>query len=100
MAENTVQQVTAAEVKTAELQTRPAQTLEQSLDALYKFGGFDFLEDAIDGVKTLNPERKALRKIFLTDDSKKGERESLKKKLALWLNLVSESSDLEEMVAK
>ncbi|MCX6188254.1 MAG: type VI secretion system contractile sheath protein TssC, partial [Bacteroidetes bacterium] len=45
----------------------PAQTLEQSLNSLVKYGGFDFLESTIDGVANMNPERKARKKIFLSE---------------------------------
>ena len=52
----------------------PAQTLEESLNKLVKFGGFDFLESTIDGVANMNPERKARKKIFLSEADKKAER--------------------------
>ena len=50
----------------------PSQTLEESLNKLVKFGGFDFLESTIDGVANMNPERKARKKIFLSESDKKG----------------------------
>jgi hypothetical protein len=75
----------------------PAQTLDQSLNKLAKFGSFDFLESAIDGVQGLNPERKARKQIFLTDAAKKQERAQLKKKLELWMTLLSSSSDIGQM---
>ncbi|GAA4343156.1 DUF5458 family protein [Flaviaesturariibacter amylovorans] len=78
----------------------PTRSLDESVKALAKFGGFDFLESSIDGVKNLNPERKALKKIFLTEGSKKAERESLKKKLDLWIKMLSESDDLSGMFDK
>jgi hypothetical protein len=83
--------------KSPEAASAPAQTLEQSLNKLAKFGSFDFLESAIDGVQGLNPERKARKQIFLTDAAKKQERAQLKKKLQLWLTLLTSSSDISQM---
>jgi hypothetical protein len=83
--------------KSPEAGSAPAQTLDQSLNKLAKFGSFDFLESAIDGVQGLNPERKARKQIFLTDAAKKQERAQLKKKLELWLTLLTSSSDISQM---
>jgi len=94
------QQVASAdsEYKMPERLADASQSLEQSINKLAKFGGFDFLEAGIDGVQNLNPERKARKKIFLTDADKKTERDDLKKKLLLWFNLLSETSDVNQMV--
>src|SRR5579863_3208062 len=90
-----------AEFRTAEQQQQAAgQPLEKSVQTLAKYGGFNFLENSIDGIKNLNPERKALRRIFLTDPEKKKEREALKKRLELWLNLMKESTEINQMVEK
>src|SRR5690606_25374754 len=75
----------------------PVESLEQSLNKLAKFGSFDFLEAVIDGVQSLNPERKARKNIFLTDSSKKKDRETLKQKLALWRDLLQSSDSVSEM---
>ncbi len=89
-----------AEYKAPEKLANPGQTLEQSLGKLVKYGGFEFLEGAIDGASSLNPERKARKNIFLTESGKKQEREDLKKKLNLWMSLLTESQDINEMVEK
>lgn len=83
--------------KAPEAGSAPAQSLDQSLTKLAKFGSFDFLESAIDGVQGLNPERKARKQIFLTDAAKKQERADLKKKLEMWLGLLTNASDLSAM---
>ena len=72
----------------------------EPLDKLSKYGGFSFLESSIEGVQNLNPERKARKKIFLTDESKKGEREALSNKLDLWIDLLSNSANINEMLDK
>jgi len=101
MSETSLQQQTSSgEYKSPERLQNPSQTLEQSINNLVKVGGFDFIENAIDGAKSLNPERKALKRIFLSEANKKSEREALKQKLAIWMNLIAESSDINEMVEK
>lgn len=94
------QQPSGGDFKPAERLQNPAQTLEQSIQSLVKVGGFDFVESSIEGAKNLNPERKALKRIFLTDGAKKADREVLKQKLVLWMNLISESANINEMVEK
>ncbi|HET9505149.1 MAG TPA: DUF5458 family protein [Hymenobacter sp.] len=71
-----------------------APSLEQSTQALLKVGGFDLLETTIDGASNLNPEKKARKKIFLSEDSKKADRKQLKKRLALWHQLLSETDSI------
>ena len=76
----------------------PTEILEQSIDQLAVVGGFDLLEMAFDGIQNMNPERKARKKIFLTESSKKQERESLKKNLELWATVLTSSGDIADMV--
>lgn len=79
---------------------QPQELLQQSLEKLSKVGGFDLLEAAVDGAQNLNPERKARKKIFLSESTKKDERESLKKTLQLWAAVLSSTNDVMEMVEK
>ena len=72
--------------------------LEQSTQALLKVGGFDLLETTIDGASNLNPEKKARKKIFLSEDGKKADRQQLKKRLALWHKLLSETNSVADAV--
>lgn len=76
----------------------PAPGLEQNTQALAKFGGFDLLETTIDGASNLNPEKKARKKIFLTEDSKKADRQQLKKRLALWHEMLSKADSVADAV--
>jgi hypothetical protein len=94
--------------KAAELQSRvkeavksiekPAEVLETGLKKLEKYGGFELLESAIDAVQNINPERKARKKIFLEESSKKQERETLKKTLQWWSEILGSSDDLGDMI--
>ncbi|RZJ62141.1 MAG: type VI secretion system contractile sheath protein TssC [Hymenobacter sp.] len=77
-----------------------APSLEQSTQALLKVGGFDLLETTIDGASNLNPEKKARKKIFLSEDGKKADRQQLKRRLGLWHKLLSESESVADTVEK
>ncbi len=73
-------------------------SLEQSIEVLAKYGGFDLLEASIEGAQNLNPERKARRNIFLTEANKKGERDKLRKSLQVWEKVLSSATELTDMV--
>lgn len=73
-------------------------TLDSYLQPLAKLGGYDLLESAIDNVQNLNPERKARKKIFLEENSKKREREELKNTLNWWIGILQSTDDVGEMV--
>ena len=50
-------------------------SLEDSIEALLEYGGFDLMKDTIEGTGSLDPDSKARKNIFLTDSGKKiGER--------------------------
>ncbi|MEO5684607.1 MAG: DUF5458 family protein [Chitinophagaceae bacterium] len=93
------------QLKTEELQAKvkeavksidkPAEVLDSSLKALEEFGRFELLEAAIESVQNINPDRKARKKIFMEDASKKGEREALKKTLHLWSEILNSSEDFD-----
>lgn len=84
----------------AEGKKTKVETLDVHLEKLARFGGFNFLESSIDGIQNLNPERKARKKIFLTDEQKKGERDALKNKIDMWITLLNESDNINEMLTK
>lgn len=73
-------------------------SVEKNLEKLVRYGGFDLLETSIEGVQNINPDRKARRKIFLTERTKQKERETLKKTLQLWAEVISKSNSLSDMV--
>jgi hypothetical protein len=77
---------------------KPEELLQTSVDKLTGVGGFDLLEAAIEGVQNLNPERKARKKIFLSESAKKKEREDLKKVLELWAAIIQSSENVSDMV--
>src|SRR6056297_828172 len=73
--------------------------LKEKIDSLAKFGGFDLLENAIDGVQNLKPERKARKKIFLTESHNKEARKDLSDKIDLWMSVLQVSDDISEIIA-
>ena len=83
--EKTVQEL---EVKEA---LRSSDILETSTQKLSKYGGFSIIETTIDGAQNLNPEKKARKKIFLTESAKELERKQLKKRLILLMELLNSS---------
>jgi hypothetical protein len=90
----------SAGFKPAENTPQETFTLQQNLDKLARVGGFDLLEATVDGLQNLNPERKARKQIFLTGDEKKKEREELKKKIQLWIDVLEQSDSVSAMVDK
>jgi len=79
-------------------ETKEKSTLNDNLTKLARVGGFDLLEATVDGLQNLNPERKARKQIFLTGDEKKKEREELKKKIQLWIDVLEGSNSVADMV--
>ncbi|MET7030330.1 DUF5458 family protein [Sediminicola luteus] len=78
----------------------PQAILEESIDTLAIVGGFDLLEMAIDGIQNVNPERKARKRIFLTEAARKGEREDLKRSLQIWADTLASGGSVSELVEK
>ena len=68
-----------------------------ALDKLKEFGGFAFIENTIDGMSNLNPNRKARRNIFLTDEQWAGERKLLSSRLKVWIELLKSGESVEKM---
>jgi hypothetical protein len=73
--------------------------VDTAITGLAKFGGFKLLEKSIDGVQNLNPERKARKNIFLNEDGKAEERNELKKKLQLWLDIVQSADETPAIIS-
>lgn len=93
-----VKDVSVQEFKQDEKQELQIPSLENSVNTLVRSGGFDFLEVVVDGVDNMNPARKAKRNIFLTDGTKKTQRAELKKKLQTWIDLLTQTNSVSEMV--
>ncbi len=90
--------LSAANNEAVENKVASSKSLDQQLESFIQYGGFDLLEGSIEGVQNLNPERKARKNIFLTESSKKGERDTLKKVLQLWKETLASSDNLVDLV--
>ena len=67
----------------------PTITLQESIENLEDFGGFDLLEDLVDGIKNMNPAKRASKKIFMQEKEFEEQREKMKTQLAMWINVLS-----------
>lgn len=70
--------------------------LDESRVKLIKFGGYAIVETTVDGAQNLNPEKKARKKIFLTETAKKPERAQLKRRLEILRDLLRETGSAGE----
>ena len=66
----------------------PAALLQESLDGLNKFGGFQMVKGLIKGVENMDPRRKAVKNIFLGDAAYAESRKKLKAELELWVSIL------------
>ena len=76
------------------------QGIEQALQNIAGFGGFSLLESVIKGLANMSPERSTRKKIFLTEEDKKHEREALLKRILLWIDILKSGKDVGEMFEK
>ncbi len=85
---------------TGELANKSLETANKPLDEFAKFGRFVFFENLIPGVRNLDPDKEALRNIFLQDSDKAEARKKLKNDLLLWIDAVSSADNVSALVAK
>ncbi|MEO6722327.1 MAG: type VI secretion system contractile sheath protein TssC [Ferruginibacter sp.] len=78
-------------------QAGPVPSMDESLKTLAKVGGYDFMEAVVDGADNLNPLRKAKKNIFLTETNKKEQRNDLKKKIQMWVDLLTKNDSVSAM---
>lgn len=78
-------------------QQQPSQQKGNALNELNKVGGFNFVETVVDGIANMNPTRKARKEIFLNDAAKSTERKDLLQKINLWVELLENNGNAEEM---
>ena len=67
----------------------PSEVLQKSLnEGLSKYGGFQLLKGLIKGVENMDPRRKAVKNIFLSDAAYADARLKLKNELELWVSIL------------
>ena len=89
----TEEQKGATSAEGLELQERakvanPAELLQSSLGGLDKFGGFQLLKGLIKGVENMDPRRKAVKNVFLSDAAYEDARKRLQNELSLWVDII------------
>ena len=89
----TEEQKVATSGEGLELQERakvanPAELLQSSLGGLDKFGGFQLLKGLIKGVENMDPRRKAVKNVFLSDAAYEDARKRLQNELSLWVDIL------------
>lgn len=81
-------QATEPELQEKQRIENPAGLLQESLGKLDKFGGFQMLKGLLKGVESMDPRRKAVKNIFLTDTAYADARKKLKNELELWVSIL------------
>jgi hypothetical protein len=92
--QNKEQKVQETAVSEQHLQTQTTS----SVHLLNEYGGFAFLENIIDGLSNMSPNRKARKNIFLNDLQWEGERNNLLNKINLWIDLLKDNDSIESMI--
>ncbi|MDR2474371.1 MAG: DUF5458 family protein [Bacteroidales bacterium] len=100
MAKENIQGQAGAELKGFGSKQAEATSFQDALSKLARFGGFDFIETAVEGIASMNPERTARKKAFLLDEDKKTARTELKNKINLWIDLLTDSQTVSQMLEK
>lgn len=90
----------AIESKATKQKHSNVASTKEALNSLARFGGFSFLESAVDGIAAMNPDRTARKKAFLNDNDKKQVRENLTNNIGMWLELLSSTTSVPEMLDK
>ena len=76
----------------------PAELLQNSISGLDKFGGFQLLKGLIKGVENMDPRRKAVKNIFLSDSAYSDARKRLTNELSLWIEILEKGGDPMEII--
>lgn len=71
----------------------PVELLQSSLSGLDKFGGFQLLKGLIKGIENMDPRRKAVKSVFLSDSAYEDARRRLQNQLLLWIDILERGSD-------
>ena len=76
-----------------------AERLRENVTSLSGFGGYDIISTTVEGAQNMDPSKKALKNIFLTESTYQEERGNLKDRLESWVALLETSEDLAEMIS-
>ena len=79
-----------------EASVNPAEQLQTGLKGLDKFGGFQLIKGLIKGAENLDPRRKAVKNIFLTESTYEETRKKVKNEIDMWIEIL-ENGDSDPM---
>ena len=79
--------------KAGESSLNPADLLQSGLKGLDKFGGFQLIKGLIKGAENMDPRRKAVKNIFLTDSTYDEARKKFKNELEMWIEILEAGGD-------
>ena len=85
-------QATGPELQERQKIENPSGLLQESLSKLDKFGGFQMLKGLLKGVENMDPRRKAVKNIFLSDSTYADARQKLKNELELWVSILDQGA--------
>jgi hypothetical protein len=77
--------------------TSQQMDLDSALSGLVKYGGFDIIDATVEKAGNLNPAKKAKKNIYL-NESELSDRKTLKKRLQMWIDLLSNHKDVAAMM--
>lgn len=76
------------ELKEATKPDASLPSLQDSVDNLAKYGGFQLIKGLVKGIDNMDPRKKAVKNIFLSDSTYKDARKRLKNELQQWVNIL------------
>lgn len=79
--------------KNTEAFANPAELLQTGLKGLDKFGGFQLIKGLIKGAENMDPRRKAVKNIFLTDSTYEEPRRKFKNELSMWIEILESGGE-------
>lgn len=76
----------------------PAALLQSSISGLDKFGGFQLLKGLVKGIENMDPRRKAVKNVFLSESTYADARKKLANELSLWIEILDKAGDPIELI--
>lgn len=72
----------------AQPMANPAEQLQEGIKGLDKFGGYQLVKGLIKGAENMDPRRKAVKNIFLSDSTYEDARKKFKNELSMWIEIL------------
>lgn len=80
------------ELQEREQVSNPEKLLEEGLDGLRKFGGFQIVKGLIKDIDRMDPRKRAVKSTFLAESAYANTRKRLRQELELWVQILSGDS--------